>query len=237
MDWYLNHALSRFRAEVNARWPIRDRASDGTIGDLAHQLSTSDHNPDPDGSVDAWDMDAGPGVDVQACIRAALAHEAIQYVIYNRKITSRSWGLGVWRDYTGASPHTEHVHFNTRPDYEHSDRPWFPEEDDFDMRTDQDIKRLVAEALVDVALAVNDRVDNATVSGNTPNAAARRVSDIIGKMLRSPVEPVLDAVANVDEETIAKLAAGVMSVDQKADLLRAVLGDQAAAVGAALQQG
>ncbi|GIF71915.1 hypothetical protein [Asanoa siamensis] len=125
MAWHLNPALTRFRAEVDERWPRRDRGSDGTIGDAAHQQTDSDHNPDADGSVDAWDMDRD-GVDVNACIAAALRHESIQYVIWNRRITSRSWGLGTWRPYTGSNPHDKHVHFNTRPSHERSTKPWFP---------------------------------------------------------------------------------------------------------------
>jgi hypothetical protein len=69
------------------------------------------------------------GVDVKKVIATAVAHESIQYIIYNRKITSRSWGLGTWRPYTGSSPHTEHVHFNTRKSHENSNKPWFMEEE------------------------------------------------------------------------------------------------------------
>lgn len=131
MAWYLNPALTHFRNEVNTRWPNRDKTTDGTIGDPRHQLSKSDHNQDPDGSVDAWDMDVD-GVPVATVIAAALKHESIQYVIYNRKITSRSkpGGLGTWHPYEGDSPHTEHVHFNTRESYENSTKPWFTEEDE-----------------------------------------------------------------------------------------------------------
>lgn len=135
MAWYLNRALSNFRNEVNARWPNRDKTSDGTIGDTAHQATNSDHNPDGDGSVDAWDMDVD-GVDVQACINAAIQHESIQYIIYNRRITSRSWGLGSWRDYTGSNPHDKHVHFNTRSSHEASTKPWFVQEDDMPLTPD-----------------------------------------------------------------------------------------------------
>jgi len=134
--WFLNTALTRFRNEVNSRWPRRDKTSDGTIGDAAHQATNSSHNPDPDGSVDAWDMDVD-GVPVATVIAAALKHESIQYVIYNRRITSRSWGLGTWRTYTGASPHTEHVHFNTRSSHENSSKPWFTDQQQ--LREDDDM--------------------------------------------------------------------------------------------------
>src|SRR5689334_3811705 len=60
-NWYLNRALTAFRAAVNSAYPHRDKSSDGTIGDAAHQATSSDHNPDRDGSVDAWDMDNNLG--------------------------------------------------------------------------------------------------------------------------------------------------------------------------------
>jgi hypothetical protein len=135
MAWYLNRALSNFRDAVNARWPNRDKTSDGTIGDPKHQASTSNHNPDPAGeadagSVDAWDMDVD-GVDVWACIAAFEDHESASYWIYNDQIAKRFNG---WRRdsyaYAGAkrNRHTTHVHFNTRESHEDSPAPWrFPE--------------------------------------------------------------------------------------------------------------
>lgn len=136
VDWFLNPALTRFRNEVNARYPKRDKASDGTIGDAAHQASTSDHNPDVDGSVDAWDMDnnltpnktESDRIIYSVLIPAFQKHEASQYWIYQGKIASRSDGWKV-RPYNGSNRHDKHVHWNTRTAFEKSKKPWLPKEE------------------------------------------------------------------------------------------------------------
>jgi len=139
-DWYLNPALTRFRAAVNARYGARrDLESDGTIGDTAHSARTSDHNPDPDGSVDAWDMDVdvnGRGqpyaADVEALKRVFQSHESSSYWIHNDQIARRANG---WRreSYAYAGPsrnrHEKHVHWNTRQSHETSTAPWILEDD------------------------------------------------------------------------------------------------------------
>ena len=108
MAWHLAPSLVQLRNEVNARWPRRPKGSDGTVGDTSHSARKSDHNPNARNSVNAFDI-TYPGVDPKAIIAAVSKHPAGNYVIFNRKIYTRSNG---WKaePYSGASPHTEHLH-------------------------------------------------------------------------------------------------------------------------------
>ena len=108
MSWHLAPSLVEFRAEVDKKWPKRSKKSDGTIGDAAHAARQSDHNPNSRGSVNAIDI-TYPGVDPDVVIAAVKKHPSANYVIFNRKIYTRSGG---WKaePYSGISPHTEHLH-------------------------------------------------------------------------------------------------------------------------------
>jgi hypothetical protein len=112
MAYYLAPALQVLRDEINARWPSRDRSSDGWIGDAAHAARTSDHNPNVRGSVNAIDVDRD-GIDVAELLAAFQGHPSAQYWIFNRQIANRSTGWSR-RDYTGSNPHTGHVHLSIR---------------------------------------------------------------------------------------------------------------------------
>jgi len=132
MGWMLTLGLQNLRNQVNEAFPNRDKTSDGTIGDAAHQAETSGHNPDdtsgsspewngdPDSTpeVRAWDMDvnlnAPPATAQQVVdhIRALPGVSSVlRYMIYNRKIYRASNG---WtpETYDGKSAHTEHIHFS-----------------------------------------------------------------------------------------------------------------------------
>lgn len=131
-NWILTLGLQNLRAQVNAAFPGRDTTSDGTIGDAAHQAETSGHNPDdtpgsrpewdgdPDSTpeVRAWDMDSdlrAPGVTAQQVVDHIRAlpnvNSVLRYMIYNRKIYKAANGWAP-ETYTGASAHTEHIHFS-----------------------------------------------------------------------------------------------------------------------------
>ncbi|MEU6204601.1 hypothetical protein ABZ814_13550 [Micromonospora musae] len=129
-NWYVAPSLAVLRAEINARWPGRDRASDGSIGDAAHQASRSDHNPNGRDSVNAIDIDKD-GIDVAAVIAAVQRHPSTHYWIYNRQIADRDDG---WRrrPYTGSNPHDKHLHVSIRQTRtaEQDRRPWGLLEDD-----------------------------------------------------------------------------------------------------------
>jgi hypothetical protein len=129
--WTLTLGLQNLRAQVNTAFPNRDHTSDGTIGDTAHQAETSSHNPDDtpgstpewngdsdnDAEVRAWDMDS----DLRAAPATAqqvvdhIRHlpgvsSVLRYMIYDHKIYRASNGWAA-ETYTGASAHTEHIHF------------------------------------------------------------------------------------------------------------------------------
>ena len=129
---YLAPSLAVLRAEINARWPRRDHTSDGWIGDQRHQATTSDHNPNARGSVDALDVDED-GIDFAVVFAAIRLHPSARYVIYERRLYHRLRG---WRSepYYGVNPHDHHFHLSIDQTVraEQDRRPWGLLEDDMD---------------------------------------------------------------------------------------------------------
>lgn len=136
-DWYLVPCLKALFAEFDAIAPGRDHASDGSIGDAAHQAEpTSDHNPDSKGAVHAIDVDSDLHASftmedviqyfVAECRKSVGTDRGrLKYMIYNRRIWSASTG---WKQeaYTGSNAHTEHAHFSCEyaANYENDTSPW-----------------------------------------------------------------------------------------------------------------
>lgn len=113
MAWRLARSLERLRSEINAAAPGRSKASDGTIGDQSHASRPSDHNPQAAGVVCAFDATHDPdsGADMRVISEHIRTHPpaAAKYIIFNRRITSRSNGWR-WVAYNGSNPHTAHMH-------------------------------------------------------------------------------------------------------------------------------
>lgn len=120
-------ALDRLRAEVNAKWPNRSKASDGLLGNAAHSARTSDHNPNAHGSVNAMDVTAS-GIDTDVLIAAAKKHPSVRYIIHKSRIMNRDIGNFRPRYYggKGKNPHNTHVHISLyqRRSAEDDTRSW-----------------------------------------------------------------------------------------------------------------
>lgn len=110
---FLCAAGRTLRDQVNGRWPARDKASDGWLGDAAHAARRSDHNPDADGVVRALDIDADLGgygaIGILADQLRACGDPRLAYLIHAGRIASASRGW-LWRRYSGPNPHDTHLH-------------------------------------------------------------------------------------------------------------------------------
>lgn len=108
-------SLEVLRNQVNEKYPGRNKASDGWIGNAAHAKSPSDHNPNTQGVVAALDITNDPanGLDVHALADKLLVnrHPNLKYIISNGRIGG-AWTGWKWAKYTGSNPHTSHAHFS-----------------------------------------------------------------------------------------------------------------------------
>jgi hypothetical protein len=127
MAWYLDKGLAVLRDQLKKAHP---GIVIGTIGNESHSNSTSDHNPEADGSVDAIDPMIGNGyshTDAQRDVDSIIAsHDPrILYVIWNGRICSSVVSPWVWRNYGGSDRHTNHWHLSVNDKNENKDlRPW-----------------------------------------------------------------------------------------------------------------
>lgn len=107
-------SLRHLAREIDARWPDRATHLDGWIGDAAHAVRLSDHNPDHLGRVHALDVTA-EGIDPLSVVTAARRHPGTHYVIFQGTLWSLSAGFEP-RPYTGTNPHREHLHISVSRD-------------------------------------------------------------------------------------------------------------------------
>lgn len=133
--WRPAPVLAVLRSEVDVGWPNRSTESDGFLGDELHKARHSDHNPDQDGYVRAWDVTedahAGPPLPLLAAFLRDVGRTGSQrlalggYVIFDRKIASErtEWD---WIRYRGEDPHVTHLHLSVSrfPPFYKIGRPW-----------------------------------------------------------------------------------------------------------------
>jgi hypothetical protein len=129
-DWRAAASLKTLLNTINTLAPGRNKASDGMIGDLAHQSRNSDHNPwvwdsvARKGVVTALDVTHDPAGKCDCGVLAKSLETGkdnrIKYVIWNKQIMNSSSINGsdpwTWRPYTGANPHTKHIHISVKCD-------------------------------------------------------------------------------------------------------------------------
>jgi hypothetical protein len=165
--WRVAESLERLLEQINQMAPDRSKASDGSIGDAAHQSRDSDHNPwVTDGNigvVTARDFTHDPkhGCDAQKIADSIVASKdkRVKYLIWNRRIVSSQVQPWKWRNYTGANPHNKHIHISVLPD-----KAKYDDRSDWQL-TQAHIAKLAmafaAEAVGDIELAWGKKVSPA----------------------------------------------------------------------------
>ena len=106
--------------DATIRWPGRNRASDGIMGDAAHRARRSDHN---DGNAFDLTQDPAHGVDCSALVPLVLVDPRITYVIWNHRIYMAG-GSASGSPYTGSNPHTHHMHVSIKAASRSNLSPW-----------------------------------------------------------------------------------------------------------------
>lgn len=143
MVWVLDRSLVRLTDQVNSAAPGRSKASDGSLGDPAHQATVSAHNPedtedssdrnDPDNQVDAKDITHDPrfpGSDMRIVTEGIRQSRdrRIRLVIFNKRIFSSyptsSRPAWAWGPYIGSNDHSKHAHVETNDVYNDQTHDW-----------------------------------------------------------------------------------------------------------------
>jgi hypothetical protein len=120
------HCCTQALRDATIRWPNRKRASDGIMGDAAHQQRKSDHN-----QGNAFDLTHDPdhGVDCNELSRLVITTHGtrVTYVIWNKVIWNNELydsAHAGYRAYHGPNPHTKHMHVSIAASARDDLSPW-----------------------------------------------------------------------------------------------------------------
>lgn len=114
-------AILQALSDADDKWPERNRASDGTMGDARHQARKSDHNV---GNAVDITHDPSHGVNGDEISSLATRDPRVKYVIWNRKIWTPAKGWGPYKIPPGGDPHDHHVHISVFPEKRSDTSPW-----------------------------------------------------------------------------------------------------------------
>lgn len=226
-EWVVVPCLLTLRDEFNRVSPKRDKGADGTIGDSSHK-SSSDHTPDEDSDilrdhdadskneVHALDIDSsGPWPGGWAWFNAAILaiverhrtgqDNRLKYVIWNRRIASKSNGWK-WITYTGTSdPHTDHTHFSAvyTTAQEQDTSPWGVWDGSEDMALEDDLIGITGDTAKEIGAKAGDKKSAATLlqlaliyaarADDKAAAASEAVSALSGRL--TAIESALSTLA------------------------------------------
>lgn len=269
--WVLIPSLVSLRTEFNEVSPNRDTGSDGAIGDSAH-TSSSDHTPDEDSDilrdhdadskneVHALDIDSsGPWPGGAAWFDRAIKgivdrererwldpHDVcrLEYVIWNKRIASRSIDDFRWREYHGtADDHTGHAHFSARylTVAENDTRPWglAREADTMSVQDVRDFFESAAAGVRGSNATAEQRADRERLKTVFRFALGTNFADQDKITTTNQLQGIANTLANLPAETAGRVLDALgdpsASVEDVAAVLRSVLGANAAAVGRLLQ--
>lgn len=142
VDFVVDKGLDKLLAQIDEAAPNRSKASDGSIGDEAHQGTSSKHNPedtedsqdrnDPDNQVDARDFTHDPANNADMHVVSESIRQSrdarVYLVIFDGEQFSSYAKDGyppfTWRPYYGENKHRQHMHIEVN-DYHNDDTsPW-----------------------------------------------------------------------------------------------------------------
>jgi hypothetical protein len=246
MSWGgLNPALTSWRNGINGLFPDRSTTSDGGYADAVHG-SSSQHQPDADGTVDAFDMDNNllrsgepNGSDAERALLEALkldfeADPRAHLWISHREIAQHDIENWEEKTYGGDSPHDEHTHWQSHEQNEDDGRPW-----DFthtltamgDLMTPKQFTELFIAALSDPTVKKMMQGFPWQYYGSPLEPNNRSTAWILSDIQKygpaiAEIQATLDAITNPTATAADTVA-----------LLRGLLGDRAHAIGAQLAAG